>query len=165
MSLEWAKAFAKVLRVPLDDVLSHAGVLDGDTPHKIGQGFSESDAVPFAHKRDTDARKTAIVAAFGGDRPGIDAWEVRQPSLAFMGYMPGDVILVDTHLSELTKAGDVVLAQIYDNGAGGARTVLRRHEPPVLVAFGPDTDDRRVHVVDNNNVAIRGKVIASWRGS
>ena len=80
-----------------------------------------------------------------------------------MGYMPGDYMLVDTHASERARAGDVVVAQVYDNAKGSAVTVLRRFEPPVLVAASTDPEDRRVHIVDGVNVVIRGKVVGSWR--
>jgi hypothetical protein len=62
----------------------------------------------------------------------------------------------------MVRPGDVVIAQVYDRG-GSAKTVLRRFEPPVLVAASMDPEDWRVHVVDGNNVLIRGKVVASWR--
>ena len=80
-----------------------------------------------------------------------------------MGYMPGDYILVDTNAADRARQGDAVIAQIYDNSAGSATTLLRRFEPPVLVAASMEPDERRVHIVDGTNVIIRGKVVASWR--
>ena len=98
-----------------------------------------------------------------GQRPGIDVWQVKSAALSLMGFMPGDYILVDTNSAERTKAGDAVVAQVHDNGKGTASIVLRRFEPPVLVAASTAAEDRRVHVVDGVNVVIKGKVIASWR--
>lgn len=162
MSLDWAKAFAEVLQVPLDEVLKHAGVLEEAAAAPMRPGFAESDAVPFAGK-DSEDRQARSVAQALGERPGVDLWQVRSPALAFMGYMPGDMMLVDTHAAERARAGDVVVAQVYDNARGTAFTLLRRFEPPVLVAASPDPGDRRVHVVDGVNVVIRGRVTASWR--
>lgn len=162
MSLEWAKVFAEALDVPLDEVLERAGVLEEHTAQTLRPGFSEGDAAPW--KGDSaEERQARMVAQAFGERAGVDLWQVRSPALQFMGYMPGDMMLVDTHAAERVRAGDVVAAQVYDNAKGAAVTVLRRFEPPVLVAASPAPDDQRVHVVDGVNVVIRGKVIASWR--
>lgn len=162
MSLEWAKAFAEVLEVPLDEVLKHAGVLDEATAAPLRPGFAESDVAPFRAK-DGEDRQARTVAQALGERPGVDLWRVKSAALSLMGYMPGDLMLVDTHAAERVRQGDVVLAQVYDNTAAAAFTLLRRYEPPVLVAASPDPGDRRVHVVDGVNVVVRGRVTASWR--
>jgi SOS-response transcriptional repressor LexA len=162
MSLEWAKAFSEVLKVPLDEVLRRAGVMDEPTVRALQPGFSESDAAPFVAKPG-DNRQVQMAADVFGARPGVDVWQVKSQALSYMGYMPGDYMLVDTHAAERVRAGDVVVAQVYDNAKGTASTALRRYEPPVLVAASPDPEDRRVHVVDGVNVVIRGRVVASWR--
>lgn len=162
MSLEWAQAFADVLGVPLADVLEHAGVTDQRTARTIAPGFSEGDATAWIPK-DVDRRITPTIADALGARAGVDIWCVSSPAMALQGLLPGDYMLVDTHAAERAKAGDTVIAQIYDNLKGRATTVLRRLEPPVLVAASTDPADNRVHVVDGVNVVIRGTVIASWR--
>lgn len=163
MSLDWAKAFAEALAVPLDEVLLHAGVLDEPEAQAIRPGFAESDAAPWMGRPGApNHRMLAIVEAFGA-RAGVDLWQVRSPALALMGYMPGDMMLVDSHAADRARAGDVVVAQIYENATGTAITLLRRYEPPVLVAASPAPQDGRVHVVDGVNVVIRGRVSASWR--
>lgn len=80
-----------------------------------------------------------------------------------MGYMPGDYLLLDTLSAERVHQGEVVVAQVYDNARNISTFVLRRFEPPVLVAASASLDDRRVQIVDGVNVVIIGKVIASWR--
>ena len=76
-----------------------------------------------------------------------------------------DFMLVDINAAERARPGNIVIAQSYDNQTGSATTLLRRYEPPVLVAGTPDRDqDRLIHVVDNTNVVILGVVVASWRG-
>lgn len=161
MTAEQARVFARVLNVPLADVMQRAGILDQGEARAIAPGFSEGDASPFTGK--PNDVETLRAKAFGGGRPGVDVWVVKTPAMMLAGYMPGDCLLVDTHQSERRKPGDVVMAQVYDWSTGSATTLLRRFEPPVLVASSPEPDDRRVHVVDGNNVAIRGLVIASWR--
>lgn len=162
MSLDWAKAFAEVLQVPLDEVLKRAGVLDEPKGQTLRPGFSDSDAVPFTGL-DEEHVKALTPADALGRRPGVDVWQVRTACLLMMGYMPGDFMLVDTLAADRARPGDVVVAQVYDNHKGTAHTLLRRLEPPVLVAASCDPEDRRVHVVDGVNVVVRGKVTASWR--
>lgn len=165
MSLDWAQAFADVLQVPLATVLEKAGAADAQVAQQLSPGFAESDAAPWvAAPRPGDPNR-AIANALGADRPGVDVWQVKGAAMALAGYLPGDFILVDTHAAERARTGDVVLAQIYRATGRDmtARTVLRRLEPPVLVAASTEPEDARVHVVDGVNVLVRGKVLASWR--
>lgn len=160
MSLDWAQSFAEVLQVPIDVVLEKAGEIDASKAQALRPGFSESDATAWKG-RPEEERRVLPIAKTLGQGPGVDVWQVKSPALSFMGYMPGDFILVDTDAAERARQGDVVVARVYERG--GATTVLRRYEPPVLVAAGPETEDRRVHVVDGVNVVIVGKITACWR--
>ena len=162
MSLEWAKAFSEVLQAPLDEVLRRAGIADDATAQAIAPGFAESDAAAWIPKQGEGRKVQAIAEAFGA-RPGVDVWQIKSDAMALQGILPGDFALIDTHAADTARAGDTVMAQVYDNARGRAITILRRFEPPVLVAASASMDDRRVHVVDGINVVIRGKVIASWR--
>lgn len=162
MNLEWAQAFAEAFGCTVAEVLERAGVVHAAVAQQLAPGFADGDAVPFVHRGAEDRATPTIAQAFG-QRPGVDIWLVKTAALALMGYMPGDHMLVDTHAAERVRAGDIVVAQVYDNTRGGAATLLRRFEPPVLVAASTAPEDRRVHVVDGTNVVIRGKVIASWR--
>lgn len=163
MTLEWAKAFATALQVDVATVLEKAGIADAPTVQAVSPGFSESDAAPWVPGPEpAGAREVSSVAqVLGGGRPGVDVWRVKGPVMALAGLMSGDFMLVDTHQSERVKPGDTVVAQVYS--PRGATTVLRRYEPPVLVAASCDPSDGRVFVVDGVNVVIKGKVVASWR--
>lgn len=160
MTLDWAKIFATALQVPLSEVLERFGIADAATAQQVSPGFSESDAAPWIAAPSADRQFAAVAQAFGA-RPGVDVWRINSSSMALAGYLCGDYMLVDTHQAERVRAGDVVVAQVYS--PTGAKTVLRRWMPPVLVAAAPPGEDESVYVVDNNNVAIRGKVVASWR--
>lgn len=160
MSIEWAQAFADVLKVPLDVVLEKAGTLDAPKAQTLRPGFAESDAAVWKGSPEQE-RKVASIADAMGRRDGINVWQVKSRALSFMGYMPGDFLLVDAFAAERARQGDVVVAQVYERD--GATTVLRRYEPPVLVAAGPEIAERRVHVVDGVNVVILGKVNGCWR--
>lgn len=163
MSLEWARVFAEVLQVPLSIVLEKAGVADAPTAQQMTPGFADSDAAPWraGPKMAEDATVRGVAQTLGADRPGVDVWRVKGAAMALGGLLSGDFILVDTHASERARQGDIVVAQLYR--AGDAVTVLRRFEPPVLVAASAAPEDGRVHVVDGINVVIRGVVVASWR--
>lgn len=161
MSLDWAKVFAEVLGVRLDEVLQHAGVLHDEDVALAPTGFGEADATLWSGRGGEAEKVNAVARAFGGAQPGVDVWTVRSATMVLGGLLPGDQILVDSHQSERCRAGDVVIAQVYNRT--GAETVLRRYEPPVLVAASPDPAEGRVLVVDGSNVVIRGKVVASWR--
>lgn len=162
MTLEQAQVFARVLGVPLDEVLERAGLLAEEPARPLAaNGFSESDATPWKGHGGEAEKTEATAATLGGGRPGVDVWTVSSTAMALGGYLPGDHILVDSHQSERCRAGDMVVAQVYNRT--GADTVFRRYEPPVLVAASPDPELARVLVVDGTNVVIMGKVIASWR--
>lgn len=160
MTLEWAQTFAAALQVPLASVLEKSGLVGAEQAHELPQpGFAEGDAAPWVPKGADDRRQQTIAEA-AGQRPGVDVWRVNSTSMAGAGLLPGDYMLVDTHAAERVDPGDTVIAQIYARN-GTARTVLRRWAPPVLVSVGGDAVE--VHVVDHDNVVIRGKIIASWR--
>ncbi len=162
MTLEWAQAFSEVLNVPLPEILERAGAAPRRIARQLQPGYADSDVVLWIAQGAEDRQVPPIASALG-QRAGVDIWQVKSSALALMGYMPGDFILVDTNTAERTKAGDPVVAQVHDNGKGSATFVLRRFEPPVLVAASTAIEDRRVHVVDGVNVVIKGKVISSWR--
>lgn len=162
MTLEWAQAFSEALGVPLTEILERAGAASPHVVRQLQPGFSESDAAAWIPQGAEDRQVPAMAVAMG-QRPGVDVWEVRTTALSLMGYMPGDYMLVDTNQSERARAGDVVVAQVYDNAKGTATTLLRRFEPPVLVSASMAPEDRRVQIVDGVNVVIRGKVVGSWR--
>lgn len=161
MTLEAAQVFADLLETSIDEVLKNAGALPHDQARNLRPGFSESDAAIWQPKQNDPSDQ--IARALGADRPGVDIWEVKSMALSLAGYLPGDKLLVDAHASERCKAGDAVIAQIYNWTSGAAATVMRRFEPPVLVAATTSADDQKVHIVDGNNVVIMGKIIAMWR--
>lgn len=162
MTLEWAQAFATALHVPLATVLEKSGAADFQAVEQVKPGFSESDATPFIHGPGTvEGPAHRAIATAMGERSGVDVWRVKSRAMALAGLLEGDFILVDMHQAERVRPGDVVIAQIYT--PRGATTVLRRFEPPVLLAASADPADNRVYVVDGHNVVIMGKVVASWR--
>lgn len=165
MTLDWAAAFAEVLNVPLDEVMAHARMLPEKQARQITVGFSESDAEPWRGSGAELRAITETAATLGGGKPGIDTWSVRSDALSLQGILPGDTILVDTLHPGLCKKGDNVLAQVYNWQTGSAETVMRRYEPPALIPVSARPDNHETRIVDNNNVVIKGKIIAAWRRS
>lgn len=163
MGMAYAQAFAELLDVPVEEVLRRAGVMPRGMPQTPTQGFSDGDAAPFIGIPGATARLKRIAQAFGVDRAGVDAWTVNSVCMTLNGLLPGDTMLIDSNLAERAAAGDVVIAQQYDAQAGSATTLLRRLEPPVLVAASPLPDDQRAIMVDGLNVVVRGVMVASWR--
>lgn len=165
MTLEWAQAFADVLETPISTVLEKAGVAAPVVARQMTPGFAESDAIAWVPGPGLaeGQRVRSIALVLGATAPGIDIWRVKSQAMALAGMLSGDFFLLDTQKSERAKAGDMVVAQIYSHNTGTATTVLRRFEPPVLVAASTDPAEQRVHVVDGQNVVIKGKVVASWR--
>lgn len=123
------------------------------------RGFGDADAQPFdAGSRDDSA--TRAILGLSGDRSHVDPWILRSRALEAMGYLPGDVLLVD--LNERPVDGDVVCAQVYDR-SGNAETVFRLLERPFLVAASFDRRLIKPLLIDNELVVVRGVVVASVR--
>ncbi len=165
MTLEQAEAFAKVLDVPVSEVLQQAGIASKETVQQLNPGFAESDVAAWVPKPDgrDGPDIEAMARAMGGGRNGVDVWRVKSRAMVLAGYLEGDYMLVDTGQRDTCKAGDVVLAQVYDFEVGAATTILRRYQTPVLVAASADPAEWGVHVVDHGAVAIMGKIVGSWR--
>lgn len=157
-----AEAAARLLDVPLDEVLEHAGLFSQASSIQSTVGFSESDAVPFKFNMPKESRD-AYAAEFGFDRPGVDVWTVQSDVMILAGYRKDDTIVVDANRAGSARDGDDVLAQIYDYQSGSATTVFRRYDMPVIHALSGRPTDVRPVVVDNRNVIIAGVVIGSWR--
>jgi transcriptional regulator with XRE-family HTH domain len=161
MTLDQARTWAEKLNVSLAEMLERAGLADRSTAQQLAPGFAHSDAVVVETPSQGDLR--AVMDALGGQRSGVDVWRVKSQAMALAGMITGDFFLLDTNQSERVRPGDMVVAQIYSNATGTATIVLRRFEPPVLVAASADPADGRVLIVDGMNVVIRGRVVATWR--
>lgn len=119
------------------------------------RGLAE-DAVLFDAKSADPAVSAALRALIGG-RQAADPWTIRTRALEGIGYVPGDIVIVD--LGRQPSPGDVVCAQVYDWGRSDAETVMRVYEPPFLVAASLDQQLRRPLMVDNERVIIKGVVL------
>ncbi|WP_226778992.1 helix-turn-helix domain-containing protein [Oceaniglobus trochenteri] len=158
-----AEAIATLLDIPLPEVLNAAGLFSEAAVPKKAPGFAEPDVVPFASSESVRGPQEAIIAAMKADRPGIDVWRVASGAMSLAGFIKDDFMLVDCRDVTRFSDGDVVIAQAYDWHHGTAVTLLRRFKPPYLISHSIEARDQTVHVVDDREVAIKGKVLASWR--
>ncbi len=131
--------------------------LQGFDNHKTF-GFSE-DAVPFDHgSEEGEEKKSALIDALYPGRPNADLWTVGTEAMNLAGILPGDQIITD--LSLKAKDGDVVLAQIHQDGVCQTSTVLRQYEEPYLVARSTNQKLSKPLFVDGEQVSILAVVVA-----
>jgi hypothetical protein len=130
--------------------------LFGDAPAASDSRGLAEDAVPFEPKG-ADPAVFAAIRALIGTRQAANPWTIRTRALERIGYLPGDVVIVD--LGRRPEAGDIVCAQVYDWGRSDAETVMRIYEPPFLVAASLEEGLRRPLVVDNERVIIKGVLL------
>lgn len=116
-------------------------------------GFSEAERFDAASD---PAGIATIVQAMLGNRPSSDAWLLKTEALEEVGYLPGDVVIVDT--KGTPAAQDAVCAQVYDFQRGAAQTVWRVYDPPFLVAASRDRTAHKPLLVDGDRVRIMGVV-------
>lgn len=129
-------------------------------PEPRAQGMRESEAEPY-HSHPLTTEDDFVRAAISG-RNAMAPWRLASRAIEAAGYLPGDILVVDLNLGP--RAGDVVCAQLYDWNGAKAETVFRIWEPPgYLVAATTDPKLRRIFVVDNENVAVKGVVVATIR--
>ncbi|GJE06374.1 hypothetical protein AOPFMNJM_1690 [Methylobacterium jeotgali] len=124
-------------------------------------GMAEAEAIAYRPEGDRDGVMNQAVEQLVGMRNGVDPWVLQSSALSSIGYLPGDVMLVD--LNERPRPHDVVCAQVYDWMRSKAQTVFRLYEPPYLLASTTDQSVLRPLVVDDNVVVVKGVVTASVR--
>lgn len=155
---------AAALDISVEDIIERAGMASPAVVRRLAQppGMAEGEATPFDWKSRT-ADEATLSAAFGLNRAGVEAWAVKSDSMDLAGYLKGDIMVVDRNRAERARAGDDVLAQVYDYAAGDARTVFRRYDPPFIYAISTRQTELKPHLVDGERVAIVGVVTFSWR--
>ena len=100
------------------------------TGHRFSEfqsgGLSEPTVRRFATSDEAstdDAASAAIRAAIGQQGNSRTPWLIADDSLAALGILAGDVIVIDE--SDPPRDGDVVLVQVADRASGEARTEFR----------------------------------------
>jgi hypothetical protein len=154
LKLQEAGQLARILEVPLSEVLARAGLSvrpdDAVAPAAPGPG-----AVGEAEQHPADR------PGFFGLKPQGEqqVFRLRSDALRWIGYRAGDWLLVDPQLRP--RKGDVVLARVIDWRQGDDAVVVRVWAPPFLLRPGPDAEAPLT--VDGERVVIAGVVEASYR--
>ncbi|OKO67547.1 hypothetical protein AC629_42660 [Bradyrhizobium sp. NAS80.1] len=118
-----------------------------------GVSLPEIEASPLPADSMPEPMRRALTALTGA-RKHVEAWTMHTNALQAAGVLPGAVLLVD--LDEIARAGDIVCAEINDQGT--RRTVFRLYEKPYLVAATFEARSWMPIVVDDRNVIVRGVV-------
>ena len=122
----------------------------------VPSGLSE-DAVPF-DAESAEPAVSAAIRALVGSREHADSRTIRSRALEGLGYLPGDIVIVDLRRNPVP--GDVVCAQVYElERTEQPETVMRIYRPPVLVAATFDEQLQRLLWVDDPRVKIEGVVL------
>jgi len=125
---------------------------------QIPQGFTEREAEPL-NDNAADPTVARMVQAAKAGQNAVDAWILHNRAIENLGYLPGDVLMVD--LNAMPGAGDVVCAQVFDR-MGNPETAFRVYYPPYLMGASDQREYLRPIPVDDR-VLIRGVVIAAIR--
>lgn len=120
----------------------------------------EAEAEPYEIGEVSHNHYDAILCNALLKSSNVSLWTLRSRALESIGYVPGDILLVD--LNEPPRRGDVVCAQIHDWQRMKAETVFRLFEPPYLVTATHDRALTAPKLIDKE-VGIKGPVLLSVR--
>lgn len=127
--------------------------LPGETRDIAPQGFGEGDAAPYS------GEAPAVFGALGANR---SVWRVGSRALELQGVLPDDLLLLDQ--AAPARAGDCVVAQIYDFDAATARTRIRAYDGLYLTTATMDRAlQERPLPVDGERVVVMGRIVGLFR--
>lgn len=141
----------------LDAIAGYSGVAKHVMPgNRMPPGFGEPDALPL---RDDEAVEypawvQPALEAMRAGRNSVEPWVVKSRALDLLGVLPGDILLIDEN--RRPKAGDIVCAQVTELASGSTETVMRRYDPPFIVAHSAKMGPQRPELVDDERVIITG---------
>lgn len=121
------------------------------TPAPAG---STDEAEPYVDSGDNPI--AAAIKLFSAGNATIAAWRLRTHALENVGFLPGDIVLVDP--DRQPAAGEAVCAEAYDGIKARTETVWRIYEPPYLMAATQDRSLSKPFLLDDR-VRILGVVL------
>lgn len=137
--------------------------LPGPDTFRTWQGFAE-DAAAFDYENSEDDTLRTIIRTMVKSFPNRSAKELLKSNLRAVGYLAGDILIIDQ--SVMPQTGDVVIAQVYDNISGTARTIVRTFQADGQFSFlaaPPGDPGAPAHFVDPHRAVLMGTVIAAFR--
>lgn len=133
------------------------GLRYGAASARVEARGAEADAMD---QREISRDLARHLEALTSGSNAISAWVLRARSLETIGFVPGDLLVVDAN--EAPRRGDVVRAQINDWRTMKPETIFRVFEPPYLVAATFDRYQVAPRLIDKE-VAIKGPVVLTIR--
>ena len=121
------------------------------------RGLAEPEAQEYRHDAEPDL--DSVIKGYIAGRPSVAAWVLKTRALDVIGYLPGDIVLLDLNASWLP--GDIVCAQLYNHERSRTETIWRRYVPPYLIAHS--TDPAFSKPVHEDSVAHKGVVLTMFR--
>ncbi|HEX2656026.1 MAG TPA: S24 family peptidase [Xanthobacteraceae bacterium] len=127
------------------------GKADRPPPSGLQEEAAKFEATGF------DQSISAALKALIDGRSNAHPWIIKTRALEYLGYMPGDIVIVD--LDATPQSGDAVCAQIYDWHRGSAETIFRLYETPYLMSASNELSTRKPLLVDGERVVIMGVLL------
>lgn len=126
--------------------------------HALLAGFQEAEVEQLG-----DVALVALqLTTLRPESPNQSVWRINSRGLELLGYMPGDIALLDQ--AEAPRRADVVCAQAYSADNTSAESVFRYYDPPYLLTRTADPGaQRKPLLVDGERVVIMGVVVRSMR--
>lgn len=152
----------KLSNETLGAIAEVAGVRPMEYPDRRPSGFGETEAEPYRFDAPgLDPAFERAIRVLCQERTGRDPWILKHWGLDAIGYMPGDVVIVDLNLRPVQ--GDVVCAQVYDWARDRAETLMRVFDPPFLLSASTRLGVQKPLMVDDESVTIKGVVTNMMR--
>lgn len=102
-----------------------------------------------------------IVNALAPGRANAFVYQIRGRALDLDGILDGDLVIAD--LAGAPMPGDHVIAQVYDWQKGSADSIVRRFQPPYLLAHSTAANPPAPIRTDDTAVAIKARIVAVFR--
>lgn len=121
-------------------------------------GLSEAEILDVAVETAAITRVLKVILVSHAEAV---AWRLKTAALEAVGYLPGDIVVVDPHATPQVQ--DAVSAQVHDFRGGGVETVWRVFMPPYLVGASHDRTAYKPLLIDNDRVIVKGVIVESFR--
>ncbi len=129
-------------------------------------GLANSHHLPSAHESELFQGNSAApddtqaVKLLCGTSNSRLSFVLKSRALESVGYVPGDVVIVDTSIAP--KVGDIVCATVRDRDGNNQETIFRIFFPllvPVLITATTERSMLAPLIVDGDKVAVVGVVL------
>ncbi|MGI2031968.1 LexA family protein [Rhizobium panacihumi] len=124
-----------------------------------GMALDGMIATPPRQGVDAEAKLVPAPDRFKDMGNVVSFWEVCTRALELVGYVPGDILVVDESLD--ARPGDIIVAKVFDR-SGNSEFIVRIYEQSYLRAATTDPDVM-VPILMSKDVQICGVMVHSVR--